>query len=194
MKVGQPIRMVFFTDLGSVAVRGTVRSILPLSIIVSGAEAGLVGEGNRVLLIMNFKQEFFKAEANVARGSHEAQDWVFELANEHWEEVDRRRYPRYPVEVPVQLRAIQELGGMTDIRTFEGKADDLSVGGAWVSVDGEVASGTLVEFQATLSPTERIRMMGLVAHVDDDGFGVEFIDFVGSSRYVLHSYLTQKAA
>lgn len=196
MRVASPIRMIFYTDQGAVAIKATISSTEPLTVLLTDANAKLVAEGNRTLLVFLDCNQYFKAEAAVYSISGEEGEWTMQLSDELWEEVDRRRYARHRVDVPVEMKAILEENGMSKLTVFSGLTEDLSVGGAWVHLDRPIEAGSLVEFQATLSPTDHVRVLGIVAHSSSEksGFGIEFIDYVGSARYVLHSYLSRLAA
>lgn len=188
--------MVFYTEQGSVAIKASIASASPLSVVVSSADVKLIAEGNRTLLILFDHKEYFKAEAVVTTVAGGDGDCTIQLSDELWEEVDRRRYPRVPTEVPVELRAIRESDGKAEVERFSGTTVDLSVGGAWVKLDHSIEPGSLVEAQFALSPQENVRILGVAAHRSGQtsGFGLEFVDFVGSARYVLHTYLSNRQA
>ncbi len=178
------------------AIKASIASTSPLSVVVTSADAKLVSEGNRALLILFDRNEYYKAEAGVTAVAVEEGEWHIQLSDELWEEVDRRRYPRQGVKAGVQLRAIREIEGESSVERFVGETEDISVGGVWVTLDHPIEPGSLVEVQIALSAEENIRMMGVVAHLSNEkaGFGIEFIDFIGSSRYVLHTFLANEQA
>ncbi len=196
IRCGSLVRLVFYTKQGSVSIKARVARVEPLTVSFVGADAKLVNEDDRMLLIVLNKGGCFRAEAVVKKVSGKDGDWSVELSDELWEEMDRRRYPRHTVEIPVELRAIQESGGSCSVQVFKGETIDLSVGGAWVHLDEPVEPGTLVEVQISLTDKEHARVLGLVAHKTSHlvGFGIEFMDYIGSARYTLHNYLTEQAA
>lgn len=196
IRAGSPIRLVFYTDRGSVAIKASIATTSPLSVVVKSADAKLIAEGDRTLLVLFDRNEYFKAEAAVTGTSCRDGEYMIELSDELWEEVDRRRYPRQAFSAPVELRAIREVEGESTVDRFVGETQDISVGGVWVTLDHPIEPGSLVEVQVALSAEENIRMMGVVAHLSNEraGFGIEFIDYVGSARYTLHTFLAKEQA
>lgn len=173
---------------------GSVVSEAPLYVRTSDAEVSGYTFPKPVILLWRQDETILKGEGDaVACHAHEGA-WAIELRDLRWEDLERRRHPRFPMSVPVALRAVQEHGGDTVISIFQGNTIDLSLGGAWVDVSQAVAVGCLVEFYAHLTPTESIRALGVVAHSSTGrGIGVQFLDFVGSSHTVLHKFLQQAA-
>ena len=196
MREGSPVRLVFYTDKGAVAIKGTIGTREPLVVVSNSSDGKIVAEGNRVLVVLFDRGQFFKAEAQVVVVQPTEGYFSFTLSDQMWEEVDRRKFPRYDVSVPVSVRAIHEAEGVSELRQHDGVTADMSVGGAWVTTEDTVEPGSLIEFEAELSPKDRIRILGIVAHSfsERQGFGVEFLDYVGSARYTLHTFLASKAA
>ncbi|MBI1757495.1 MAG: PilZ domain-containing protein [Fimbriimonas ginsengisoli] len=196
LHVGNLVRLVFYTAHGAIGVSGRVCQRQPLSVTVPGASTDLVAEGTRAMMLVFDKVQYVRVEAAVTGVEHEGMEAIVRLSDEFWESADRRRYTRLPVSAPVQLRMIQDQTGAVEARTFSGKLEDLSIAGAWVRLDEPISPGSLVEFQASFGPTETVRVLGLVARVDEDGvcFGIEFVDYVGNARFVLHNFLSDLAA
>jgi c-di-GMP-binding flagellar brake protein YcgR len=148
------------------------------------------------MLVVQAGKTLYKAEADV-NSCEKSEDgiWTVNAGNVLWQLVDRRRYPRYAMKLPVKLRFVHETEGAAQITEFEGTTDDLSLGGAWVTTNEDVELGTLIEFQAALSPNEYVRALAVVAHATEQrvGIGIEFLDYVGGARYNLHTFLSKAA-
>ncbi len=195
LRIGQALRIIFYSEEGAVAVNATFSNVETLAIFTHDSNAAMVKPGTRAMLILSDKGQYVKAEGEVTEWSNNNGGYSITLADQLWEVVDRRRYPRYDMQVPVFLRAITEKDGEHRIQDFNAKTQDLSIGGAWVNVDECPELGSLVEFQANLGNGVEVRMLGVVASISEDktGFGLEFLDYVGGSRYTLHDYLSKAA-
>lgn len=139
--------------------------------------------------------------ADVLKGEAEAigtMPWktgnVLEIRRTNLKEVDRRVYPRYAVKVPVSLRSVSEVQTSTVIAVSQGETRDLSLGGAWVSMEPPLPKDSLVEFKCEIEG-EQIRALGLVVHEnhENQSNGIEFMDFFDDSRDKLYSGLKKAA-
>jgi len=195
VKPGSPVSLVFYLNAQPVALAASVTKQSPLTLSTSDRSAGLLEVGKRALLIVQDGGQFAKAEAQIVTCEEHAEGWRIEAGQFGWEEVDRRRYPRYTVEMPVTVKAVLEKDGAAELKYVHGQTLDISLGGTWLRADSELAIGSLVEFQAELRPGEHMRALAVVAWSgkDKDGLGLEFVDFLGGSRYYLHNFLSEAA-
>lgn len=182
--------LIYYVDNVSHFTPGTVTNLAPFT--VETASAVSFAAGQRVLLAFTEDDNCFKANAQVSsvNGSSVA------LTELDWDSADRRRFPRYPVNASINVRAVAATENGYEIKPWEGETQDLSLGGAWLSVPTPVAPGFLVQVEVKLTPTQSVQALGIVARTpeDNEGFGIQFIDFVGGSRYYLHEFLSQRAA
>jgi hypothetical protein len=193
---GAQVGIVFYVDSQPVAVTASVVSAHPFVMSSEDAGARQLQQGRRVMLLVQQGEHFAKAEAEIFAREQHSGEWQIVAGDFGWEEVDRRRYPRYELEIPVQMKAAIEKEGAVELSRFHGRTVDISVGGAWVDVDERPPQGSLVEFEAELAPGEFIRALCVVAwsETNKKGIGLEFLDFIGGSRYFLHTFLTRSAA
>jgi hypothetical protein len=194
---GASVSLVFYVDGAPIAITGQVTELEPFTLMTSDSQAGLMQGGRRAMLIVQSGREFSKAEAELdAFPTNDG--WKLVAKSFGWETVDRRRYPRYSINVPITIRAVVETEGEARILFINGVTEDVSIGGAWVKTTESLDGGSLVEVSAEFEAGNPIRALSLVKWADPDrnglGFGVEFLDFLGGSRYALHQYLTQQAA
>jgi hypothetical protein len=194
---GANVSIVFYVDGLPVAISGELASADPFEVWTKTEAAAKLALGRRAMVVVQSGKEFHKAEAELHA---EQQDggWRVWAKSFGWESVDRRRYPRYEMQLPVTLRAVLESDNGIELTQIEGVTEDVSIGGLWVKAPRTLAGSSLAEVSVELSPNSWIRALSLVKWADSSdnglGFGVEFLDFLDGSRYALHQFLTQKAA
>ena len=96
---------------------------------------------------------------------------------------DRRKNPRFPVKVQIELR--QE----SDDIPLRGETTDLSRGGCYLQLSFTLALGTYVQGRVWLD-SAKVEFRGCVvtAHAQF-GNGIMFMQFEGNGEQVLGSYL-----
>lgn len=194
-QIGQSISVLFYVEDRPVAVNGSVTNLSPFTITSGDSSAEWLTESRRAMLIARNEAEFSKAEAEL-RATCEGSTWTIVADDFGWEQVDRRRYPRYEVQIPVTVRAVIESGNTAELRYLQATTEDLSLGGAWLKSDQKLPSNILVECQVSLPNGSNLRVLSTIRWADTlekTGFGVEFLDFLGGSRQVLQQYLAQAA-
>ncbi len=195
IRPGSPVSLVFYLNAQPVAIAASVAKQTPLTLSTSDRNASLLEIGKRALLILQEGGQFAKAEAQIISCEPFAEGWRIEAGQFGWEEVDRRRYPRYHIEIPVTVKAVVENNGAAQLKYVKAQTVDMSLGGAWVKAADDLAPGSLVEFQAELAHGEHMRVLAIVAWSSEkEGLGLEFVDFLGGSRYYLHNFLSGRAA
>ncbi|HEY3782487.1 MAG TPA: PilZ domain-containing protein [Fimbriimonadaceae bacterium] len=193
LKVGSQISLVFYMNAQPVAVAASVVKQQPLTLTTTDRGASMLETGKRALLIHQDGRNFAKAEAQIVSCDHFAEGWRIETGEFGWEEVDRRRYPRVEIKIPIVVKAVLERNGSAQLKYVQGETVDLSLGGTWLTASDELVPGSLVEFQAELVAGENMRALAIVAWQREEGVGLEFVDFLGGSRYYLHNFLNQAA-
>lgn len=148
--------------------------------------------GMPVMVLVQAGSNFGRLETSVSWAKRFGSQWRIGLADAVWEEFDRRRHPRYSAQVPVALRIIGEKNRQVQFEEVDVQSRDISLGGVWVDSDTLLPIGTLVQVVLHLRPQETVRMLGAVAWSEDsgNGFGIEFIEYVGGARYYLHTFLS----
>lgn len=191
---GTPISVVYYLNSHPIALAATVTSQEPLTLSTSDRSASELSAGNRALLIIQDGANFAKAEAEITRCEQFAGGWRIEAGQFGWEEIDRRKYPRYPAELPVTVKAVLERDGSPKLKYVSGVTVDMSLGGAWIRTQDVLALNSLVEFNAELGEGHQLRTLAIVAWSHDEfNFGLEFVDYLGASRYHLHNFLAKAA-
>lgn len=194
-QVGQSISILFYVEDRPVAVNGVVVSLNPFTIESNDSSAQWLSENRRAMLIARKDSEFSKAEAELTAVCEGAK-WTITADSFGWEQVDRRRYPRFEFQIPVTVRAVIESGNSAELKYLEAVTEDVSLGGAWLKSEQKLPSGILVECQIGLPAGTKLRVLSTIRWADTlekTGFGVEFLDFLGGSRQSLQQYLAQAA-
>lgn len=193
--VGQSISILFYVEDRPVAVNGTITNLNPVTITSADSSAEWLSEPRRAMLIARKDSEFSKAEAEI-HATCEGSTWSIVAESFGWEQVDRRRYPRYETQIPVTVRAVIESGNQAELKYLEAVTEDLSLGGAWLKSEQKLPSGILVECQISLPTGGKLRVLSTIRWADTiekSGFGIEFLDFLGGSRQNLQQFLAAAA-
>lgn len=193
---GSNVSIVFYVDGKPIALSGVLKKADPFTVRTTGEGASHLREGRRAMLVVQNGREFSKAEAEL-HSDTTSDGWEVVAKSFGWETVDRRRYPRFEVGVPILIRAVTEAQDGPELTIIEGTTEDLSIGGAWVKSKSTLPTPSLVEVTVQLHGGP-VRALSLVKWADSQGdgigFGVEFLDFVEGSRYALHQFLNTRAA
>lgn len=194
IRPGSPVSLVFYMNAQPIAVAASVSKQNPLTLISTDDNAMMLEVGKRALLILQEGGQFAKSEAQIVSCEPFAEGYRIEAGQFGWEEVDRRRYPRYEVNLPVTIKTVMENEHGAQLKYVQAIAVDVSLGGAWIKGGEELSPGSLVEFQAELKTGDHMRVLAIVAWANEtEGHGLEFVDFLGGSRYYLHSFLSKAA-
>jgi hypothetical protein len=175
MKAGADVHVLFYQDAQPHVLAAKVGGLTPMALTTSDPKVHLLKPSMRSILV--------------------GEEWHVQVDVSAWEELDRRRYPRHPVDLPVKLRLVIDGDDSPSITEILAVMKDLSLGGALIESGEEIAAGTLVELQAALRAKDHIRVLAVVIREvgGDKTYGLEFLDFVGGSRYAMHGFLTEAA-
>ncbi len=183
------------------AVSALVTSEAPLVLFTRDARVEAVELPRSVVLVWHRGCEVVKGEAEAIEVRPWRTGFAIEIRRTSWADVDRRVYPRTSVRLPVNLRAVHDMRGATVISLYQGTTEDVSMGGAWVHVQPQIAMGSLVECQMDTGEAKdggagRVQAFAMVAHESPErgGIGLEFLDFLGDSRGVFDGFLATKLA
>jgi hypothetical protein len=105
------------------------------------------------------------------------------------ENLDRRRSHRYPVDLSANIAFVQGTGDVVEIKRSEVRVTDLSRHGAWVEYGSPVEPGSLFNLTLSIPGYPPVRALTLCARTKQGGFGLNFVDFVGTSRQALDAHL-----
>jgi hypothetical protein len=190
---GETVALVFYSDTNPQAFQGLWRPDAPNRVWTDNAGCRSMEPGSNALLVRHDGSRSYKAEVIVEKCEPSASGWLVFLGVVAWEELDRRRHPRYNVEISAQFRAVRELDGEPTLTRFEAVTSNLSLCGAGFTSSVPMPSGSLVNVTLKLGDLESARMLGIVVWSDsgDTQFGVEFLDFIGDARYRMHRFLSE---
>jgi hypothetical protein len=141
-------------------------------------------------LLRPVENTYAKSECEIVTLSKFRNVFRIEFDSPVWHSTDRRRFPRFEVEVPALVRKVAEREGEIMLEASAANTRDISAGGAWLKGDDAILSGTVVQVELNLHGHVCRALSVVVRNAEDqDGFAVEFLDFVGSSRYILTEFL-----
>jgi PilZ domain len=192
---GQEVSIVFYVDGNPNMILGTVDSITPFRVSTVEPSAAKFANQRRAVILNWDSDVLSKIETSVVASHWEEAKWCLELEYLTTDESDRRRYPRYPMKLPVIVRTIEDTPEGRVPIDVQGFTEDLSLGGAWITLDKEIGKQSLVEIRTSITDYDTIRTLGVVARNSSStsGIGVEFIDFIGGGRFHLFSFLNRVA-
>ena len=193
--IDDTVVVAFFIEGRPLAISALVTSEAPLVLFTRDARVEAVELPRSVVLVWHRGHEVVKGEAEAIEVRPWRTGFAIEIRRTSWADVDRRVYPRTTVKLPVNLRAVHDMRGATVISLYQGVTEDVSMGGAWVHVEPQVAMGSLVECQMDTGDG-KVQAFAMVAHESGErgGIGLEFLDFLGDSREAFEGYLQKKAA
>lgn len=193
--IADSVSIIAHIDATQRAIPASVRSVVPFQAESGDPNCRHLGVGSRVILLHRSGNRFTKAEGIVQLCLSEGERWFVEFQRVEWEQLDRRRYPRFDQRVPVRIRSANEHDNVVEIATFESSTRNLSLGGAWIDGAPTHEAGSLVEVELRIPGGEAVRTFGIIAWQggEESGFGVEFLEFIGASRYYLQEHLSRAA-
>jgi c-di-GMP-binding flagellar brake protein YcgR len=108
---------------------------------------------------------------------------IFSVDVEATPVADKRRYPRYRIDVAVKVK-VKTSSGLASY--CYGRGNDLSEGGMAINVAHELSRGKLVHLSVTLPHCERaIECDAVVKHRDQFHYGLEFREIAEKDRQLL---------
>ncbi len=195
LAVGDSVSVICYVDATPRTVTGRVASLEPFVVESRERLCERLEGGMRATVLHRSGRYFTKAETTIGSCAFDGEIWSMSAAKAEWQMLDRRRYPRFDVAIPARIRAVHEGAGVVEFQSFEATTGNVSLGGVWIDSDAPAEEGTLVEIQLELKTGESARAFGVVAWADNEraGYGVEFLEFFGASRYYLHTFLSKAA-
>ena len=189
-KVGHMLTLVAHIDGIPHSEQVTVAEEDPFIIEARAPWCRNLRRGKKVVLLRPVNGAFAKSECEIVSLSKFRNAFRIEFDLPVWHSTDRRKFPRFEVEVPALLRKIAEREGEILLEATAATTRDISAGGAWLEAEGEIEAGAVVQVELNLHG-HVCRALSVVVRQSNDqsGFAVEFLDFVGSSRYLLTEFL-----
>ena len=188
---GDPIVLVSYRDEWARLYHGTVACLAPFSVIVGSDESNILAANSNAMLLTCSEHNPYKAQVQVSSAHTVAEGIRLEFESFDWEKVDRRKYPRIPMKLPVELQLVEETESGPKISTRHAFTEDMSLGGAWVQMDNPLPKDALVEFRTWPSTGSFVRSLAVVMHssIERQGIGLEFVTFIGPSKLALEEFL-----
>lgn len=192
---GDAVTIVFYNEAHPTVLPGAVVELTPTVLKTNHVDASALTRGRRIKLIRRDEGFFWEAEAEIKGCDRRGAHWFIATTTLHWSRTDARKHPRYPIALPISLVAVQDCGQTTARVEIAGRSHDMSLGGASATIEGDVNIGWLVEFQTTIPGGKTVRALALIARRDEATgvTGIEFVDYIGGSRYLMHSFLSEAA-
>lgn len=189
---GDPIVVVSYRDEWARLFHATIDSIQPFSVLISTEESTAFESATETVLLTTSEQSPQKAQALVQ--SSESTETGLRVAFEpfEWVLVDRRRHPRIPMKLPVELQLVEETESGPKITTRHAFTEDMSLGGAWVQMENPLPKDALIEFRTWPANGSLVRTLAVVMHSSQErqGVGLEFVNFIGPSKLALEEFLS----
>lgn len=189
-QVGQVLTLVAHIDGVPHSEQVSVAEVDPFIIEARAPWCRNLRRGKKVVLLRPLNGAFEKSECEIVSLSKFRNNFRIEFDLPVWHSTDRRRFPRFEVEVPALLRKVAEREGEITLEATAATTSDISAGGAWLEAEDEIEAGTVVQVELNLQG-HVCRALSVVVRQSENraGFAVEFLDFVGSSRYILTEFL-----
>lgn len=187
---GQMLTFVVHIDGTPHSEQVTVLDVEPFVVEAHASWCRLLRRGMRVVLLRPFEGHFAKAEVELVSINKFRNTYRVGFESPSWLATDRRKFPRFEVETALEIRQITESLDGIRFESARAMTEDLSAGGAWVVSELEPVAGTVVQVELNLNG-HLCRVLGVVVRNEPNrkGFAIEFLDFIGSSRYVLNEFL-----
>ena len=192
---GADVHVLFYEESKPHVITAKVDTLAPMALTTKDSSVKRLKPDMRSILVTEKNGSVAKAECRVKVCEAVGKHWHLEVDVTAWEEVDRRRFPRHQIELPIRMRMVTEQEGSPQISEVLALTKDVSLGGMLVQAGEELKAGSLVEVQAVLRGKEHLRVLAVVVRAGDDSdfIGLEFLDFVGGSRYSMHGFLSDAA-
>lgn len=193
--VGETLYLVLSSHESATAHAVKVEQVEPLVVLAPAEALGeTVKVGDRVSLVYKNGSESQHTEGTISEVGRYGLSLVLHVENVSWNRVDRRRAPRFRVNLPATLTMVADGAGEPVFEAFACQTIDVSMVGCLVQSEAPVVPGTLMA--VTLHPEghEEFRFTGIVTRSEGDcQFGIEFFDYCGTTRFRFAQYLNDIA-
>jgi hypothetical protein len=194
LETGQNLTFVVHIENMPHSEQVTVHEAEPFIVEAHASWCRLLRRGMRIVLLRPMEGDFAKAEVEIVSIQKFRNSYRLGFSAPAWNNTDRRQFPRFDVQVPITIRRVDDCEGIIHFHNEIAVTEDLSAGGAWIFSKSDTAAGTVVQVDLTLHG-QPCRTLAVVVRNESDreGYAVEFLDFVGASRYALSEFLRQAA-
>jgi len=114
--------------------------------------------------------------------------------------MERRRYPRVTVEIPVKYRLIDDQKELESVferkkRDTHSRSLDVSLGGIYITADQNMKIGSILRLEITVpEPQKLISAFAEVVWSNDTGGGLHFLAMKEEDSEALKSYIEKISA
>ncbi len=196
LQPGELIAVVTYGDETARLTHGELLQFEPLVLRITEPDPlPFLPEGKAMLIVRGITPPW-RGRTTVASCEPDGGALVVAFNETSWEMEDRRKFPRVPVRLPVELRLVHEQPESLSFTEAKGITEDLSLGGAWLKMETPVPVGTLVEFRWSPEPGKTVRSLAIVLHEKPEhqgGVGIEFVNFIGEGKSALATFLDKAA-
>lgn len=164
----------------------------PFTILLPTSEwSGAIQPGTRISVIGKSPEGGAHSDATVGEVVKYGLNSVVTLTGVDWNPFERRRAPRYPVNLGAEMTIVSENSGLPEFNRIHGTIIDLSSVGCRIASDVPLEPATLVAAAVLPEGWEPLRMLSVVTRTFDDpeGCALEFFDYVGATRFKLNEYI-----
>jgi hypothetical protein len=196
LQFGTPISLIWYDNGEPRSLIATVQQAEPLIVEVNDLSIESVPTNHPMKILVQNTGVFETADSVVGSVTKVGGRWRVALGALTWQKSDRRSHKRHPAKLMVKCRFVSEDSSGASIKEFTVTSKDVSMGGAWIASDSDIATGSILNVELSTSPTSHVRALAVVAWNDPNGrgFGIEFLDLIGSSKTSLLGFIRELAA
>ncbi len=188
---GAPVTLIWHDAVESFTMSATVEGDSPWTVQTRDPRVFALPQTGSLTILAETEQDTFRVEAQILRCKRSGDRFHVQLNPLDCESLEKRAYPRYDLELPVQMRSLGEENNSLSFREYSAKTRDISQGGMFISGVNGLNRGWLVRFHLDLGTSGPASGLGLIARVTEEGVGVEFIDWFGHSESDIVRFLTR---
>lgn len=174
-----------------------------VSVCESESLALLVGQepklrrGQSVVIVASDDFNMVRCDGTIKKLSKAGTRYFVEVEMTSHEVVERRRFLRVKVNMPVNLVTLEEDStGDAVFNRFSGEFNDLSVGGAWLNTSTNLPIGTVLKWSTETAEDGRLDGLALIVRLDskNGGMGLEFVDLFADAKFRIERIIERRQA
>lgn len=187
LAVGQNVIVIMPEAAPGQAFPAVTEKLSPLTLHMTGRSAS-APVGSQFTLVWSADGGHHTAHGMLERSTQRGEETTFEIEIQDYQELDRRRSERSPVDIGVEFGFVTSGVGRNPIARGSAQIVDLSMTGALVQTSISNAEGSLFNL---VIPTHggNVRALALCTRSDSEGVGLNFVDFVGNGQQWLSEML-----
>jgi hypothetical protein len=177
-------------------VPGLITCLSPIHFETVSPHAAFIRPELNALLVVHEPGRVWRVQAKVESIAFEGEKGFCELEAASVWEIDQRRAPRYPVELPVEIGFVTHEDGEPVYRVVNGTAINMSLTGARVRTSSAVPVGAMLHITFHAAPVIIVKALAITtcSEEDDLHIGLNFVEFMDDGQLHFHEFLGQRAA